>query len=120
MAFLCDTSIPSELNGYEQLRKIQLELHFFFHFSCEVDNDLFFNHAKKKLSIKKKKRQQRVDNELCFDHIQKEFKLSFKKKVGAPCDKTSTTHDESCFLANALHEYAYKLLHDFLHCLFEC
>ena len=27
--------------------------------------------------------------------------------------KPQTTHDESCFLAKALHEYAYKLLHDF-------
>ena len=121
MAFLCDTSIPSELNGYEQLRKRQLELHFFvISVGKLIANDLFFNHAKKNYQLKKK-RQQRVDNELCFDHIQKEFKLSLqKKKWEHHVTKPQTTHDESCFLANALHEYAYKLLHDFLHCLFEC
>ena len=116
MAFLCDTSIPSELNGYEQLRKRQLELHFFFISVVKLIMTCFSTMPKKII----KKRQQRVDNELCFDHIQKEFKLSFQKKWEHHVTKPQTTHDESCFLANALHEYAYKLLHDFLHCLFEC
>ena len=88
VAFLCDTSIPSELNGYEQLRKRQLELHFFFISVVKLIMTCFSTMPKKNYQLKKK-RQQRVDNELCFDHIQKEFKLSFQKKVGAPCDKTS-------------------------------
>ena len=45
----------------------------------------------------------------------KNLNYHFKKKWEHHVTKPQTTHDESCFLANALHEYAYKLLHDFLH-----